>query len=299
MSTKNKPRLSDNSSDIADAKFNVDKDTTKLFAKKYTDEEAMASLKAKYGKDSNKIHEIYDKFKEMKRPYGNRKQKNLERLFLIDMVIRHLILYLKKAKKYAKKYKISDDVFNYFFHLATTNRINDAIITNLPNTKISKALGYGQTGLMQMEKLNIKENELPVLQESLKIYGETKVLHSQIVLQTLAYKDCAAEAISGSLKSPFPTATDKHNFFSYIHPILAALFLPKFDIIDEHILLANIGYIISCKHNKQLIMTKPDYNLYWDMITDHNDNVCTIDSAMADLRNRQILQTKIWMQYYI
>lgn len=297
MADKNKQRSNDSNDDSNMGTFNANKDATKLFSKKFNDKEAMASLKAKYGKDNDKINEIYDTFKEMKDHMVKKAEKFRGLIFKRygDLPFNAI---LKKAKKYAKKYKISDDVFNYFFHLATTNGINDAIITNLPNTKISKALGYGQFGLMAMERLNIKENELPILQEILKIYGETKILHSQIVHQALIYKDCAPEAISGEVKGnghrAQTIATDKQNFYTYIHPIIAALFLPKFEIIDEHILLANIGYIVSCKHNKQSIMTKPDYNLYWDMITDHNDNVCTIDSAITDIRNRQILQTKIW-----
>ncbi len=41
-------------------------------------------------------------------------------------------------------------------------------------------------------------------------------------------------------------------------------------------------------------MTKPDFELYWDLITDPNESVCAIDSAIKDLRNRYVLQTKIW-----
>ena len=297
MSDKNKQRADDNSDNSNMNSFDVDKDVKKLFHHKFDDRQALASLKSKYGKDADKINEIYDTFKLMKDNMVKKAEK-FRRHILSRYGDQPFNTIVKKAKKYAKKYKISDDVFNYFFHLATTSGINDAIITNLPNTKISKALGYGQFGLTTVEKLNIKESELPVLQEILKIYGETKVLHSQIVLQSLNYRDCAAEAISGEIRG-YPDraqtiASDKTNYYTYIHPILAALFFPRFEIIDEHILLANIGYIVHCKHNKQLIMTKPDYNLYWDMITDQNDNVCTIDSAITDIRNRQILQSKIW-----
>ena len=297
MSDKNKQRNDDSSEDSNMKNFNVSKDATKLFTKKLDDREAMASLKSKYGKDVDKINEIYDTWKTMK-DHMIRKAEKFRKIMFAKYGDLPFNTIVKKAKKYAKKYKLSDDVFNYFFHLATTSGINDAIITNLPNTKISKMLGYGQVGLINVEKLNIKENELPVLQEVLKIYAETKILHSQVVMQALSYRAYAPEAISGEVRGyadrAQTIATDKTSFYTYIHPILAALFIPKFDIIDEHILLANIGYIVHCKHNKQLILTKPDYNLYWDMITDHNDNVCTIDSAITDVRNRQILQTKIW-----
>jgi hypothetical protein len=289
-----KTRMSD-VNESSSEKFNVESDTAKLFAKKYTDIDAMSALKRKYGKDTDKIYEIYDNFKSMK-DHMVRKAEKFRRVIYDRYGVLPFDSIFKKAKKYAKKYKISDDVFNYFFHLATTDRINQEIMSNLPNTKISQALGYGQSGIMHTERLNIKDSELPVLQEILKIYGETKVLHSQIVLQALQYRDCAIEAINGTIPTQpaISRATDRQNFYTYIHPILAALFLPKFNIIDEHVLLANIGYIVSCKHNKQLIKTKPDYNLYWDMITDYNDVVCSLDSAITDLRNRQILQTKIW-----
>lgn len=273
-------------------------DVTKLFSKKYNDDAALAELKYKYGKDNKKIYEIYDKFKEMKTQMVARASKFKDIILNRYNGTLSFPDLVKKAKKYAKKYKISDDVFQYFMHLITTTGMNDTVTTNLPNTSISKTLGYGQTGISHIEKLNIKDSELGVLQEILKLYGQTKVLHSQVVLQTLGYKDNAPEAIAGTLGGhkdhPNSLASGKLNFYSFIHPVLAALFLPKFEIIDEHILLANMGYIIHCKYNKTVINTKPDYNLYWDMITDHNDNVCDIDSAITDIKNRYILQTKIW-----
>jgi hypothetical protein len=168
---------------------------------------------------------------------------------------------------------------------------------NFPNTKMSKALGYG-AALMTSNKLHIKENELSILQDIIRIYGETKTLHSQIVLQTLQYRDCAPEAISGELRTrndkPHNLATDKHNFYSYVHPVIGALFIPSIKLLDEHMLIANLGYIVKCKNDGKPIMTKPDFELYWDLITDRNDHACSMESAIKDIKNRYILQKTLW-----
>jgi hypothetical protein len=43
-------------------------------------------------------------------------------------------------------------------------------------------------------------------------------------------------------------------------------------------------------------MTQHEYELYWDLITDPNQSVCVTDNSktMEDLKNRVILQTKLW-----
>ena len=51
-------------------------------------------------------------------------------------------------------------------------------------------------------------------------------------------------------------------------------------------LIASIANIVKCKHDGKPILTKPEYELHWDLITDPNDTVCDMESPMRDLRNR-------------
>jgi hypothetical protein len=195
---------------------------------------------------------------------------------------------MRKAKKYQKKLNLNDDEFNMFVNLLYVEKSPYSELMTLPSTKMSRTLGYGASVLAQADKLNISEKELPHVQKIMEMYSTTRSLHSQVVLQSLTYRDCAPEALMGEFKS------DKHQRYSYVHPVVAALFLPRINFLDEHMLIANIGYIVKCKHEGQPIMTKPDFELYNDMIRDPNDGACSMDSAIKDIHQRFDLQTRLW-----
>lgn len=270
----------------------INKEVSNLMKGNLNDIEAINRIRSKY-KNPQMIESIFDEYKRRQRVIIKKarkfKQIIFDRYAPFNLPFHEII---KKAKKYAKKFKMTDDEFQMFFNLAISDKNTMGIQYNLPNTKMSKALGYSAI-YAATDKLNIKPEELNVLTDIIKLYGETKTLHSQIVLQSLTYKDCAAEALSGELRDK-NIATDRHNFYSYVHPVIAALFIPKIKLLDEHILIANLGYIIKCKKDGNPIMTKPDLELYWDLITDPNDHACSMESAIKDLKNRFILQTHIW-----
>jgi hypothetical protein len=111
-----------------------------------------------------------------------------------------------------------------------------------------------------------------------------------VVLQSLTYRDCAPEAITGGTE----VRANNTNWYSYVHPIIAALFFPKIGLLDEHMLIANMGHIVKCKYEGKPLVTKPDFELYWDLITDPNERVCHHSSSIRDLSNRFLLQTKLW-----
>jgi hypothetical protein len=160
---------------------------------------------------------------------------------------------------------------------------------NLPTGSMSRTLGYNFDALVG-DRLRVKNTEMDVLQEILRYHAETKALHSQVVIQSLTYTDCAPEALTGEYDRK------KHNPYSYIHPVIAALFLPRIRYIDEHMLIANLSNIVKCRHESKPIQTQPEFELYWDLITDPNEVACVTnrDTPMVDLRNRIILQTKLW-----
>jgi len=79
-----------------------------------------------------------------------------------------------------------------------------------------------------------------------------------------------------------------------IHPIICALFMPKIKYIEERMLVANLSNIIKSRYEKTDIKTKPDYDLYWSLITDPNDIVCNENSTIEDLKHRCAIQSSIW-----
>lgn len=252
-----------------------------------TDYSILQQLRTKY-KDEKMIQNIFDAYKDRLK-FVTKKARRFRTLIVNKYAPMQLSFdeIIKKAKKYAKKYKIEDDEFEMFLNLSMKERSFGQGMWELPNTAMSKLLGY-EAAMAVAEKLNVKETELDTVNKILELYGRTKPLHAQIVVQSLSYRDCAAEAISGQLH------TVHHNVYSYVHPIVAALFLPRIKLLDEQMLVANMGYIVDCKYKGRPIMTQPDYELYWHLITDPNDHVCSRTSAIDDLNNRYNLQTRLW-----
>ena len=61
-------------------------------------------------------------------------------------------------------------------------------------------------------------------------------------------------------------------------------------------LIASIAGVVAARNTGTPIRTQPDYELYYDMITDPNEIACSTNrnSPMSDLRNRVKLQVELW-----
>jgi hypothetical protein len=104
----------------------------------------------------------------------------------------------------------------------------------------------------------------------------------------MLHTDCSTVALSGRYDA------GKHNPAVYVNPLLFALFVPKFNSVDERMLLSNIASIVKAKYQKESIATLPDYRLFYALVTDKNDVVCDSESPIKDLRNRILLQQHLW-----
>lgn len=242
--------------------------------RKYSDDETVSSIFAAYKERLAHITKRAKRFKQLIIDKYGAQNLPLDRLMM-------------KAKKYSQKYELNDDEFNMFVNLILDDKSFTSPFYQIPTTPMARLLGY-EAAMSVSEKLNVKETELDTVQEIIRLYGETKSLHSQIVMQSLTYRDVAPEALVGEFQP------SKHNVYSYVHPIIAALFLPKITLLDEQMLIANLGYIVKSKYDGTPIMTKPDFELYWSLIHDPNERACSLASPIKDLRNRFLLQTKLW-----
>jgi hypothetical protein len=266
---------------------NIGREVDELIKSKATDTQAWQKLRSKYGNNPELMEKILEAYKEkLQRLY--KKAKKFKQV-LYDRYSGLNLPYgemLKKAKKYQRKYKFTDDEFDMFVVLSMTDKTMK-YDSQVPTTKMAKTLGY-DSYLSASSKLNVKADEQGIVEEINNKYGETKPLHAQVLLQSLTYQDCAPEALSGTFDER------RHNPYAYVHPVVAALFIPRIKVLDEQMLIANIGYIVNRKAHEQPVMTLPDHKLYWDMITDPNDVACTLNNAVVDLKNRFILQTQLW-----
>ena len=197
-------------------------------------------------------------------------------------------LLLEKAYKYKSKYGLSDDEFAEFQRIYEQELVGLKSVEILqPATNLMKVLGgvtldyHGFAG-----KLN--DVDMKYLQEIMKLHASSRALHAQVLLQSMQYEDCDLEALTGGYNR------DLHRVGEHIHPVVAALFLPKFPVIENFFLFSNIAGIVKNRFNGDALDSRPDYELFYALTTDPNDVVCDSKSTMLDLLNRAQLQTQLW-----
>lgn len=198
---------------------------------------------------------------------------------------------LMKAQLHANKHGLSQAEFAEFQRmyeqeLAGTSRANEVV---LPLTTMIKVLG-NLSGDGRSSGVSISENDYRNLQEILKLYESSRPLHSQVVIQNLGYTDTLFKTVvrRGTLSKA------RHNPGEHVHPVVAALFGPSIPVVQNHFLYSNLSGIIKSLYNRESLKTRPDYELYYNLITDPNDVVCDNRAPVADLLQRCNLQNQLW-----
>lgn len=271
----------------------IDSELAKLLAANYDDYNVIVELTKKYGDDRKLIDAIYDAYKIRMKTLTKYAQKFKE-LFLAKYGSLNLSTgdMIKKAKKFARRNKISDDQFNAFVKMIMDPSYYKQGFNNfygIANTPIAKTLGFQSVDINATE-LNYPPTESTVLNDIVNMETANKLLHNQVILQGMLFVDCAYQMFAGMTKFDHY----KKNAYNFIHPILFAMFAHKINIFDECILYSSIGNLIKTKYNRQKIQTKPDHELYWNLVHDPSESVCNSSSALQDLKNRFELQVKIW-----
>jgi len=271
----------------------VENEVKKLFRdnSQQISQAAMFRLREKYG-DEELLDQIQDAFMDRSREIRKRAKK-----FAKVIIERYqhqnypLHILLKKALKYKNKYNLSDAEFEEFRRIYEQNLTGDQtgprhVSVTVPFTNMSRALGQGDVDAN--DGMKFADKDYSTLQEIMRLYAEKKQSHAQIVLQSIVYKDTAFEALTGKF------INHKHNPQCHIHPVIAALFLPKMDLFENHMLRSNIAYIVKTRYYKQPILTSTDYELFYNLISDPTDVVCSNESAVKDLHGRAQLQSHLW-----
>lgn len=275
----------------------VAKAVRELISSGKSDVGVMSELRAKYGDDSAMIDAVFDGYKD-RLEYIQKKAKKFKKL-MHDRYNKYNLSYpqlVRKATKYQKRYELSDDEFELFLKYVLTEKPYGSYGHDLSNTAMSKTLGYNISD--PSAKLRVGDDELDVMQEILRVHGETRALHNNVSIQSLTYGGVQAQGPGmGIVLNPEVVCTynqAKHNKYSFVHPIIAALYLNRSQYIDEHTLIANMSHIVKCKYEGKPIATKPEFNLLWNMMVDPNDTVCDMSNPLKDLKNRILLQTRLW-----
>ena len=114
------------------------------------------------------------------------------------------------------------------------------------------------------------------------------MLHSQVFLQSIQYEDSEETTFRGKFDQNI------HNPLDHVHPVIAALFIPKVKSIEDTFILANMSNIVKTRYNNEPFTNVPDTKLYFDLINDPNDVVCDTRSPVIDLLNRCNIQVQLW-----
>jgi hypothetical protein len=234
--------------------------------------------------------------KERVRKYANR---------FIEKIDQHYGLHdiptiVKKAVKFAEKHQLSNiereviismamkgDVYNTF------NPSND-----LKYSEMSKFMGIESPA---GQVLNIQTKDYAPLNEIVKLFETTRILHMDIKNQLSLYRDCAYEAISGEFDR------NKHNLSTHIHPVVAALFLPKIEAVEKRMLYSNLGRVVLQRAlpylNKHVQLydnvlpgeLEAEWELTCDIIQDPNSLAYfSDDTPVTNMMKRFKIQIELW-----
>ena len=286
------PRRSSRRSSSKRAGSSVSAEVQRLFrAGDQVDTALLMQLRNKYGDEevADRVREAFIQRHSMVVRGAKKFAQAIRTKYASSNIPYHQLLM--KAQLHARKHGLSQAEFAEFQRmyeqeLAGTSRANEVV---LPLTTMIKVLG-NLSGDGRSSGVNISENDYRSLQEILKLHEASRPLHSQVVIQNLGYSDNQFTQVVAT--GEFSKA--RHNPGEHVHPVVAALFGPSIPVVQNHFLYSNLSGIIKNLYNREPLRTRPDYELYYNLITDPNDVVCDNRSPVTDLLQRCNLQNHLW-----
>jgi hypothetical protein len=148
---------------------------------------------------------------------------------------------------------------------------------------------FGVSSIEQVESMkdNLSTGDFAKIQDIIRLESANRALYQQVVLQSVQYQDCDLIAVSGKFDS------ERHNAFSHVSPMVAALYLPKFDILDRTTLHAHLAGIVRARFNREPLVNQVDKELFENIIYTGRREVCSMNPA-EDLHRRVQLQHSLW-----
>lgn len=195
---------------------------------------------------------------------------------------------MKKASEYAAKYNMTPAEYHLFINLVKKEHSGKFNKYNYEErTDMGRALGYEPK---KIAKLQYSKDDEKYLQSILAFYKASSELDKKIKINSLTYKDCDPFV----LNVKYDKHTDNKVNNRIIHPLLAAMFIPKISGFETRMLMTSIPFIVSSIYNGNEIKDYPNRFLYTDIVTDKNQPAYSSMTPYQDLYTRSILQAKIW-----
>ena len=204
---------------------------------------------------------------------------------------------VKKGLAHAAQYNLTDHEKDVFIKTVLKGDTTLTHEDELRYSKMSRFLGIDNLG---EHYLSIKASDQQKLQELAQLYTANKQLYHDVKNQTYLYRDCAAEALTGTYKP------DKHNISTHIHPIVAMLFLPQIKLLEKRMLRSNIARMVlqraplqaknvSLYENVLPGELEAEFELAFAIAHDPNSiNSFSDDSPVDNLVNRFRCQVELW-----
>lgn len=160
----------------------------------------------------------------------------------------------------------------------------------LPTTNMGKALG--PIVLNYSTKMKVPESDERYLKDILELHRMERDFHTKIILQSTRYRDFDLSATLGRYDDK------KNDIAVHIPAVIAALFFPKFGLIDSHMVHASIAGIVRSRHEEAPFVSKSDFEVFYDLISDPSDALCDSHSTVRDLLQRAKIQSALWRVVY-
>ena len=207
---------------------------------------------------------------------------------------------IKKAAKFAEKHQLSSVERDVIISMAMKGDIYSSynLVNDLRYSEMSKFMGIESPA---GQVLNIQTKDYAPLNDIVKLFETSRILHTDVKNQMVLYRDCAIEAITGSYLK------DRHNLSTHIHPVVAALFFPKVDYLEKKMLCSNIGRVVIRRAlpyiNRHIQLDdniipgelEAEWELTVDIVSDPNSLAYfSDDTPITNMLKRFKIQIELW-----
>ena len=197
---------------------------------------------------------------------------------------------LKQAVPFAKKVPLTDaeiDAFRRLVEEMIEGKVPSETSTYRHISSVGSLFGVSSVEQVESMKDNLSSGDFAKVQDIVRLENANKPLYQQVVLQSVQYQDCDQLALSGKFDP------ERHNAFTHVNPLIAALYLPKFDLLERTTIHAHLAGIVRARYNREPLINVVDKELFDNIIYNNRREVCSMNPA-EDLHRRVQLQYSIW-----
>jgi len=197
---------------------------------------------------------------------------------------------LKQSIPFAKKVPLTDaeiDAFRRLVEEMIEGKVPSESSTYRHVSSVGTLFGVSSVEQVESMKDGLSSGDFAKVQDIVRLESEQKELYKNVVLQSVQYQDCDLMALAGKFDP------ERHNAYQHVHPLIAALYLPKFDVLERTTIHAHLAGIVRARYNRETIVNVVDKELFENIIYTNRREICSMNPA-EDLYKRVKLQYAMW-----